>query len=878
MNKLRKKIAHITGIKKNKEISIHTKTGSAIASTCARLLPIHSIIRSSRQCNTRIVQNFLLIWLDNNLDEHYCRHIVTILQHIINTVHIFTKVDECIEFIRDIKEEKIFMIVSGTFGQTTMPIVHNMLQVDSIYIFCENKLEHELWVHKWSKIKGVFMEILFLCEALEQATQECDQNTIPMSFIEMNDGTSNQNLDKLNQSFMYTQILMEIVSTINFKQQDIKEFITYYRKQIVGNVIEQKNIDTLEREYHDHGPIWWYTHPCFIYSVLNRALRTMEIDTLIKMGFFLYDLHQHISRLHFIQNAGRHDSTSFIVYRGQGMSQTDFDQLKKTEGGLLSFNNFLFTSKNRQISLDFAYQTITNSDLIGILFVMTIDPLVASSPFVNIHDISCVLIEEEILFSINSVFRIGHIKQISNRNDRLWQVELILTSNNDPELLTLTEYIREETFPHRKGWCRWSELLIKQGQLNKAQQICDTVITQTSDVNEKGFLYYQLGLIKFRQGEYLEANSFYNLSLEIRQKTLPTEHIDVAACYNEIGLVYEKIDQYSKALSSLEKAFEIYEKTLPPNDPLLATCNNNIGRVLCQIGEYSKSILCYEKALEIYLNTLPSNHSNIVAAYINIGSVHENMGEYEKAISSFEKIIAIYKQNLPPNHLDMANLYAHIGSVYEKMSEYSIAISYYETAIEIYEENLLSNHSDLAVLHNNIGLVYFQRGDHFKALSFLEKAHKIYRKIFPSNHPNLAASYTCQGAVYEEIGQYIKAFLYYKKAFKIYRNIHPLNHLDLATSYNNIGSVYFQTGEYPTALSCHEKALEIYQKYLPSNHPDLANSYSWHGDLYDKMGDHLKALSFYKYALDIGQQSLPENHPSIQQWKDNIEMIKRNYE
>jgi len=251
MNKLRKKIAYITGIKKNKEIYIHSKTGHAIASACAALLPTRVTIRSSVEFNTRIVQNFLLVWLDTNCDElnnPNCHDTITILRHIVNTVHTFTEVDECIQFIGSIKEEKIFMIVSGAFGQTTMPIVHDMPQINSIYIFCENKLEHELWVHQWLKIKGIFMEILCLCEALKQATQEYDRNNISMSFIETNNEISDQNLDKLDQSFVYTQILKEIVSTINFKQQDIKEFITYYRKQIVGNFTEQRNIDKLERE------------------------------------------------------------------------------------------------------------------------------------------------------------------------------------------------------------------------------------------------------------------------------------------------------------------------------------------------------------------------------------------------------------------------------------------------------------------------------------------------------------------------------------------------------------------------------------------------------------------------------------------------------
>ena len=37
------------------------------------------------------------------------------------------------------------------------------------------------------------------------------------------------------QSFMYTQILKEILLTIDFEQEHINEFLTYCREQFVGN-------------------------------------------------------------------------------------------------------------------------------------------------------------------------------------------------------------------------------------------------------------------------------------------------------------------------------------------------------------------------------------------------------------------------------------------------------------------------------------------------------------------------------------------------------------------------------------------------------------------------------------------------------------------
>ena len=65
--------------------------------------------------------------------------------------------------------------------------------------------------------------------------------------------------------------------------------------------------------------------------MLNRALRLMDVDIIVKMGFFVCALHQQITSLHAEQYGSQHPSNLFTVYRGQGLSQVDFDQLIANE-------------------------------------------------------------------------------------------------------------------------------------------------------------------------------------------------------------------------------------------------------------------------------------------------------------------------------------------------------------------------------------------------------------------------------------------------------------------------------------------------------------------------------------------------------------------
>lgn len=491
--------------------------------------------------NSEIVQDGLVIWLDGSIGEERdedCRNTISELQRVVKTIKTFTDSDQCIEFIETVKNEKAYMITSGSLGQRIVPRIHDMSQIDSIFIFCGDEKKHEQWAKEWSKVKGVHTEITPICDALKELVRQSEENAV------ISNDDSSKNLDQLDSSFMYTKIFKEILLSIEFEEKHIKNFIDYCREQFADNAREIENIKKFEQDYRNQSPIWWYTYECFLYPMLNRSLRLMDVDSIIKMGFFVRDLHHQIAQLHSEQFNGQHSVESFMVYHAQSFSREDFHQMSKKKGGLISFNGFLSTTKDRQVALNF---TVKNPDLVGVLFVMIIDPAISTIPFASIEN-------EEILFSMHTVFRICDIQPL-DENHRLFQVNLKLTDDEDKDLRALTDRIREEISPGSNGWHALSSLLIKLDQYEKAQQMLE----QTNDEREKADIYHQLGLAKTNQGEYEEAIELYQKGLEIRQRTLPSNHPDLISSYNSLGSVYSNMGEYLKALMYYDKVQEIQQ-------------------------------------------------------------------------------------------------------------------------------------------------------------------------------------------------------------------------------------------------------------------------------------------------------------------------------
>ena len=84
---------------------------------------------------------------------------------------------------------------------------------------------------------------------------------------------------------------------------------------------------------------------------------------------------------------------------------------------------------------------------VGVLLIMTIDPekmsISSSTPFALINHESTIPSEQEILFSMHTVFRIENIQQMKEKK-RVYEVQLTLTDDNDPQLTELTQRMREE--------------------------------------------------------------------------------------------------------------------------------------------------------------------------------------------------------------------------------------------------------------------------------------------------------------------------------------------------------------------------------------------------------------------------------------------------
>jgi hypothetical protein len=153
-------------------------------STTSKDFNFDSLINN--EANLTCDDDIILIWCDASIskDVRDDQYSFSQLRLATKSIHIFTNEQKCLEFISESRfKNKLFLIVSGSLGKDFVPKIYHLSQINSIYIFCGLKTNHEIWAKEYKKIKGVFDKITELCECLKRDKQQLEMDRTLVDFF-----------------------------------------------------------------------------------------------------------------------------------------------------------------------------------------------------------------------------------------------------------------------------------------------------------------------------------------------------------------------------------------------------------------------------------------------------------------------------------------------------------------------------------------------------------------------------------------------------------------------------------------------------------------------------------------------------------------------
>ena len=262
----------------------------------------------------------------------------------------------------------------------------------------------------------------------------------------------------------------------------------------------------------------------------------------------------------------------------------------------------------------------------------------------------------------------------------------------------------------------------------------------------------------YAASKYDEAIRTEEKSLNIRERILGANNLDVAESLFARGLYCRNAGDIPRAEDSYLRALAIREKALGAEHPDVSLVLNNLGYLYYyDLHDYDRAESLYERSIAIKEKAFGTEHPQVAATLINIGLIEWKKKDYARAKAAFERALGILEKNTGPES-DLVAACAHnLGIVYKESGDYVTGEAYYRRALRVWEKVLGMDHPRVAFALESLGILYRDKGDYANAEPFLLRALDIELKGEGASHPDVANTLVVLAKVYEAEGDVARA-------------------------------------------------------------------------------------------------------------------------
>jgi CHAT domain-containing protein len=303
----------------------------------------------------------------------------------------------------------------------------------------------------------------------------------------------------------------------------------------------------------------------------------------------------------------------------------------------------------------------------------------------------------------------------------------------------------------------------------------------------------------------LEAFSFLEEALQIREKKLESPHDALAAIYGSLSSYYSDIGQYSKAEQLSKKALVIRRQIIPVNVNKIAGLQINLGNIYLDQDKPDSAFPLFQEVIDS-LNTGDTLSAHLMAISHNgIANCWQAKGNLQKATLTYEQAIGIF-ESLEAYPLSMANCLNDYGRCLLAIGDAEQASYYFQRALGLLLPNSTAHPKRIANLYNNLALSLRYRKKVQQAIDYHEQAINLYLNNNLSPTEALAGYHSNIGKCYWHQKRFSAARYFFEKALNIQQELSGLAVKGQVNSLIQLGNCYLQEEKPQEAIKCFKKA------------------------------------------------------------------------
>lgn len=461
----------------------------------------------------------------------------------------------------------------------------------------------------------------------------------------------------------YRQLIENVLITVSDHTVAQSSMLDHCRQYYSLDETYLIHINEFAKKYQSTQAARWYTKDSFIHRIVNKVLRTGNIEHCYLLRFYITDLSEQLYQLKCQQQKNVTETAkNTILYRGLRQSAAHLKTLKTLVGQVILTKGFMSTSRRENIALCYAGASHPQSPqsqplLIEIKVDMTVSGIVVA----DIAHLSNFPEEQEVLFDIGIPLRVDSLKHDSS--NLIWCCRLVAMPN-ESQVTHLSQHISsDETCVdlslYSEDEAKLERMMSEERRRNfnsiyndqesdllwcnspSVSWIANTPSDRARILQQKALIHWQRNgdLHQFRS----ECEHAWKLFKQGINDIKSVGNHDTACFLNNFGYACQQLNDTTYAIDLLKQSSEIRNR-LGASAHFRAQSLRNLGLAYTDQGDYKNALASLNQALIIGQQAPPTTQWSTSMTLRNFGYFFHARRDYLRVIEYFVKALDTFRQ------------------------------------------------------------------------------------------------------------------------------------------------------------------------------------------------------------------------------------------
>ncbi len=293
-----------------------------------------------------------------------------------------------------------------------------------------------------------------------------------------------------------------------------------------------------------------------------------------------------------------------------------------------------------------------------------------------------------------------------------------------------------------------------------------------------------------------------------------------AAIHATVGNTYRRLGLPASAEPHLRAALELRRKTRPEEHSDVAQSLFDYALYLHDNSEYSASEEMLRQSLDIRRRLLGREHADVASSLNWLSDVQRHRENFESAVPLAREALTMRRKLLGSEHADVAESLNNLGRMLNAKGDHEEAERCLREALRTWRKVYAGDHPEIASGLYELAMVLDKKGDRVGAEPVLREALAMGRKVYGERHHKVSIMLKDLGILLGNLGNYSEGVSLVREGVSIAREVHKDRHLCTANFVNYFGIILRDSGQFEESEAASREALDLFSSLQGDEHRD----------------------------------------------------------